>query len=213
MLLVLLLLVLHRAVLPTGIAAVLRSDAVAVFGDVTVGGQKVSPAALALAGCVAVVQSVHQVIGVEIGQAWKNHPFHKHHFFFVFRTAGKHIGGGQLRVDRERLHIQALQTPHLIPKLLAVEAVICGHGEMCFVPFFQTAQIIQLKEPPRRIEVIHSDRDAYDPDAESQELCLELRIGRPYLGECALVKQDIDPAHFLLIVIITKGRILPKKLS
>ena len=108
MLLVLLLLVHHRAVLPAGIAAVLRGDAVAVFRDVTVGGQKVSSAALALTGRVAVVQSVHQVIGVEIGQARKNHPFHKHHFFFVFRTAGKHIGGGQLRVDRERLHIQAL---------------------------------------------------------------------------------------------------------
>ena len=33
------------------------------------------------------------------------------------------------------------------------------------------------------------------------------------LGECVLVKQDIDPAHFLLIVIIAKGRILPKKLG
>lgn len=86
-----------------------------------------------------------------------------------------------------------------------------GHGKMRFVPFFQPPQIIQLKEPPRRIEVIHSDRDAYDPDAESQELCLELRIGRPYLGECALVKQDIDPAHFLLVVIVAKGRILPKQ--
>ena len=105
---VLLLLVHHRAVLPAGIAIVLRGDAVAVFGDVTVGGQKVSSAALALAGRVAVVQSVHQVIGVKIGQARKNHPLHKHHFFFVFRTSGKHIGGGQLRVDRERLHIQAL---------------------------------------------------------------------------------------------------------
>jgi hypothetical protein len=61
---VLLLLVHHRAVLPAGIAAVLRGDTVAVFGDVTVGGQKVSPAALALAGRVAVVQPVHQVIGV-----------------------------------------------------------------------------------------------------------------------------------------------------
>ena len=60
-LLVLLLLVHHRAVLPAGIAAVLRCDAVAVFGDVTVGGQKVSSAALALAGRVAVVQPVHQV--------------------------------------------------------------------------------------------------------------------------------------------------------
>ena len=65
---VLLLLVHHRAVLPAGIAAVLRCDAVAVFGDVTVGGQKVSSAALALAGRMAVVQSVHQVIGVEIDQ-------------------------------------------------------------------------------------------------------------------------------------------------
>ena len=105
---VLFLLVHHRAVLPAGIAIVLWGDAVAVFGDVDVGGQKVSSAALALAGRVTVVQSVHQVIGVEIGQARKNHPFYKHHFFFVFRTAGKHIGGGQLRVDRERLHIQAL---------------------------------------------------------------------------------------------------------
>ena len=105
---VLFLLVHHRAVLPAGIAIVLRCNAVAVFGNVTVGGQKVFPAALALAGRMAVVQSVHQVIGVEICQARKNHPFHKHHFFFVFRTAGKHIGGGQLRVDRERLHIQAL---------------------------------------------------------------------------------------------------------
>ena len=86
-----------------------------------------------------------------------------------------------------------------------------GHGEMCFVPFFQTPQIIQLKEPPRCIEVIHGDWDAYDPDAESQELCLELRIGRPYLQEVSLVKQDIDPAHFLLVVIVAKGRILPKQ--
>lgn len=88
-----------------------------------------------------------------------------------------------------------------------------GHGKMRFVPFFQPPQIIQLKEPPRCIEVIHSDRDAYDPDAESQKLRLELRIGRPYLQEVSLVKQDIDPAHFLLVVIITKGRILPKKLG
>ena len=86
-----------------------------------------------------------------------------------------------------------------------------GHGKMCFVPLFQTAQIIQLKEPSRRIEVIHGNRNAYDPDAESQELRLELRIGRPYLQEVSLVKQDIDPAHFLLVVIVAKGRILPKK--
>ena len=64
---------------------------------------------------------------------------------------------------------------------------------------------------PRCIEVIHGDRDAYDPDAESQKLRLELRIGRPYLQEVSLVKQDIDPAHFLLIVIVAKGRILPKQ--
>ena len=98
----------HRAVLPAGIAIVLRCNAVAVFGNVTVGGQKIFPAALALAGRVTVVQSVHQVIGVEIGQARKDHPLHKYHFLFALRTAGKHIGGGQLRVDRERLHIQAL---------------------------------------------------------------------------------------------------------
>ena len=58
---VLLLLMHHCAVLPAGIVAVLRCDAVAVFRDVAVGGQKVSSAALALAGRVAVVQSVHQV--------------------------------------------------------------------------------------------------------------------------------------------------------
>ena len=61
--------------------------------------------------------------------------------------------------------------------------------------------------------MIHGDRDAYDPDAESQELRLELRIGRPYLQEVSFVKQDIDPAHFLLIVIVAKGRILPKQFS
>ena len=105
---VLLLLVHHRAVLPTGIAAVLRRDAVTVFRDVTVGGQKISPAALALAGRVAVVQSVQKIVGIKICEPQERYPFHKHHFFFVFRTAGKHIGGGQLRVDRERLHIQAL---------------------------------------------------------------------------------------------------------
>ena len=59
---------------------------------------------------------------------------------------------------------------------------MCGHGEMRFVPFFQPPQIIQLKEPPRCIEVIHGDRNAYDPDAESQEFRLELRIGRPYFA-------------------------------
>ena len=113
----------------------------------------------------------------------------------------------------ERLYIPALQFLQFIPEFFTVEAIMRGHGEMCFVPLFQTAQIIQLKEPPRRIEVIHGNRNAYNPDAESQELCLELRIGRPYLGECALVKQDIDPAHFLLIVIIAKGWILPKQFS
>ena len=70
---VLFLLVHHRAVLPAGIAAVLRCDAVAVFGDVTVGGQKVSPAALALAGCVAVVQSVHQVEHIKVNGTPVNH--------------------------------------------------------------------------------------------------------------------------------------------
>jgi len=70
---VLLLLVHHRAVLPAGIAAVLRGDTVAVFGDVTVGGQKVSPAALALAGCVAVVQSVHQVEHIKVNGTPVNH--------------------------------------------------------------------------------------------------------------------------------------------
>ena len=31
------------------------------------------------------------------------------------------------------------------------------------------------------------------------------------MQEVSLVKQDIDPAHFLLIVIVAKGRILPKQ--
>ena len=108
MLFVLLLLVHHRTVLPAGITIVLRGDAVAVFWDVAVGGQKIFPAALALAGRVAVVQPVQKVVGVKICEPQERYPFHKHHFFFVFRTAGKHIGGGQLRVNRERLHIQAL---------------------------------------------------------------------------------------------------------
>ena len=174
MLLVLLLLVHHRAILPTGIAIVLRCDAVAVFVDVTVGGQKISPAALALAGRVAVVQSVHQVIGVEIGQARKNHPFYKHHFFFVFRTAGEHIGGSQFRMHRERLYIPALQFLQFIPELFTVEAIMRSHGKMRFVPLFQTAQIIQFKELASHGEVQDRHWDARDRCAEYQKFLLKL---------------------------------------
>ena len=83
MLLVLLLLVHHRAILPAGIAAVLRGDAVAVFGNVTVGGQKVSPAALALAGRVAVVQSVHQVEYIKVNGTLANHALRGFPFFLI----------------------------------------------------------------------------------------------------------------------------------
>ena len=83
MLLVLLLLVHHRAILPAGIAAVLRGDAVAVFGNVTVGGQKVSPAALALAGRVAVVQSVHQVEYIKVNGTLVNHALRGFPFFCI----------------------------------------------------------------------------------------------------------------------------------
>ena len=82
-LLVLLLLVHHRAILPTGIAAVLRSDAVAVFGDVTVGGQKILPAALALAGRVTVVQSVHQVEYIKVNGTLANHALRRFPFFLI----------------------------------------------------------------------------------------------------------------------------------
>ena len=80
---VLFLLVHHRAVLPAGIAIVMWGDAVTVFRDVTVGGQKVSSAALALAGCVAVVQSVHQVEHIKVNGTLANHALRGFPFFLI----------------------------------------------------------------------------------------------------------------------------------
>ena len=82
MLLVLLLLVHHRAILPAGIAAVLRGDAVAVFGNVPLVVRKYLPH-LALAGRVAVVQSVHQVEYIKVNGTLVNHALRGFPFFCI----------------------------------------------------------------------------------------------------------------------------------
>jgi len=206
---VLLLLVHHRAVLPTGIAIVLRGDTVAVFGDVAVGGQKVFPTALALAGRVAVVQSVQKIVGVEICEPQERYPFHKHHFFFAFRAAGEHIGGSQFRMHRERLYVPALQSLQFIPKFFTAEAVMRGHGEISFVPLFEVPQIVQFKESASRDEVQDRHRDARDRGAEYQEFLLKLRVRCEYFGKRIVIKQDVDAAQFFFEVAIAKGRIPP----
>ena len=100
-LLVLLLLVLHRAVLPTGIAIVLRCDAVTVLRHVTVRGQKILPAAFTLAGRVTVLKPIQQIEGIEAHKALKEVAVDEYHFLFVLWMTGKHIGGFQFRCDGE----------------------------------------------------------------------------------------------------------------
>ena len=58
-----------------------------------------------------------------------------------------------------------------------------GHGEMRFVPFFQPPQIIQLKEPPRCIEVIHGDTILYaqSPDKPTQLVCVDRVVSCNYI--------------------------------
>ena len=58
-----------------------------------------------------------------------------------------------------------------------------GHGKMRFVPFFQTAQIIQLKEPPRCIEVIHSDTILYaqSRDKRTELVCVDRIVSCNYI--------------------------------
>ena len=58
-----------------------------------------------------------------------------------------------------------------------------GHGEMCFVPFFQPAQIIQLKEPPRCVEVIHCDTILYaqSRDKRTELVCVDRVVSCNYI--------------------------------
>ena len=86
MLFVLFLLLHHGAVLPAGHAGVLWRDTVTIFRHMTVGGQKVLPAAPALAGNMNMVQSVHQVKGIEADGTVKEIPVHKNHFLLLHRS-------------------------------------------------------------------------------------------------------------------------------
>ena len=85
MLFVLFLLLHHGTVLPTSHACVLWRDAVTVFRHMAVGGQKVFPAAPALAWRMNMVQSVHQVKGEEANGTVKEIAVHENGFLFLLR--------------------------------------------------------------------------------------------------------------------------------
>ena len=125
----------HGAVLPAGHAGILRRNAIAVFRHVAVGGEKVCSAAAAPAGCMAVLQSVHQVKDVEADGTVKEIPVYKYGFLFLFRVSGKDIGGSQIRCDGEWLDIRYRQIAHHTPEPFTVEAVVGGHSEEGLRPF------------------------------------------------------------------------------
>jgi len=136
---------------------------------VTIGGQEVFPAAPALAGSVAVVESVHQIKDIEADEMLKEVTVDEDHFLFILRMTGKHIGGVQLGRDGERFHLLCLKGMHLLPKQFAGETVMGGDGKKGLVMLLQPPQIVQLKESAGRIKVIDRRRDPDDRFQLAQE--------------------------------------------
>ena len=62
------------------------------------------------------VQSVHQIKGIEADGTVKEIPVHKNHFLFLLRVSGKNMGGSQIWRDGERLNILCLQIMHRAPE-------------------------------------------------------------------------------------------------
>ena len=88
---VLLLLVHHCAVLAAGQAAVLGRHAAAVFGSVSIAGEKIVFAVLAHTGGVTMVKAVHQVKAVKLHDAVKADTLDEHHFLLLIRVSGEYI--------------------------------------------------------------------------------------------------------------------------
>ena len=177
MLLVLLLLVLHRAVLPAGIAAVLRCDAIAVFGDVTVGGQKVSPAALALAGRVAVVQSVHQVEYIEVNGAPANHALCGFPFFLIVLILKIFESCDNSRI-REKFLYPAKR--HLLQQdqkaVILVKALMRRLCEgVCITPL-RSAQIFLFECADEQAKIIDRHQDSQDRLAKGKRQVRKMRL-------------------------------------
>ena len=180
MLLVLLLLVLHRAVLPTGIAIVLRCDAVAVFWDVAVDGQKVSLAALALAGCVAVVQSVHQVEYIKVNGTLANHALRGFPFFLIVLILKIFESCDNSRI-REKFLYPAKR--HLLQQdqkaVILVKALMRRLCEgVCITPLRST-QIFLFECADEQAKIIDRHQDSQDRLAKGK--CHERKMLFPFL--------------------------------
>ena len=142
---VLLLLVHHSSVLSAGHAAVSGSHAIAVLGDMGVGGEKIMSTVLALTGGMSVVQAVHQIEDVKMNQGGELYALDKHHVCFMFGIAGKVISGGYGRGDGEGLNLCIGELLHHGPEVLAVETVVGSGGEEGLVAFLEPAQILNLE--------------------------------------------------------------------
>ena len=160
MLFVLFLLMHHGPVLPAGHAAVLGSCAVAVLGDVTTGGEEVTPTISASAGRMTVMHPIHQIKAVELHRRGKVDPLYKHHLFFIPGIVGKDVGGCDNGRDRKGLDLRHRQLLHPRPEVVAVETVVGGHGKIGLRPLFQPTQISRLEVLARGSEVIDSQWNA-----------------------------------------------------
>ena len=68
----------------------------------TVRGQEEFETALALAGGMAPVHPVEQVVHIEVHIGRKHHPVNENHLLFVFGVTGKTIGGFYFGVSFKR---------------------------------------------------------------------------------------------------------------
>lgn len=174
---VLLLLVHHRAVLPAGIAIVLRGDAVAVFWNVAVGGQKIFPAALALAGRVAVVQPVHQVEHIKVNGTLANHALRGFPFFLIVLILKIFESCDHSWIGEKFFH---LAKRHLLQQdqkaVILIKALMRRLREgVCITPL-QSAQIFHLECADQQAKIIDRHQDSQDRFAKGKRQVRKMRL-------------------------------------
>ena len=101
---VLFFLLVHGPVLAAGVVGILGSHAIAVFGLVTVRGQKIFEATFAQAGGMAPVHPVEQVVHIEVHIAREEHPVDENHLLFILGVSRECVGRTQTGIRIERLY-------------------------------------------------------------------------------------------------------------
>ena len=156
MLLVLLLLVHHRTVLAAGQAAVLGRHAAAVFGFMSIAGEKIVLAVLAHTGSMPVVKAVHQIKAIKLHDAVKADTLDEHHFLLLAGVSGKDICGLHDGRYRELFDFRHGESVHHMPEIIAGKTVVGGDGKEGLIPLLETRQISPFKIVRRYNKMINA---------------------------------------------------------